>query len=119
MTPDACYPSPCDVGHLIEPYRWELPAILALTATLIAADIGDWRAEDTLNIVAPVWLSLALGASVLKMGSGRQQSDLDAAVLVPRGDADLFRPRQHGASLMNSASLVYAQSSYFFLPAGC
>ena len=54
---------------LIEPNWWELPAILALTALLTAADIGDWRAEETLNIVAPVWLLLALGASALKMGT--------------------------------------------------
>ena len=82
---------------LIEPNWWELPAILALTALLAAAEIGDWRAEDTLEyrgarvVVAGAWRERA------ENGHGRQQSDLDAAVLVPRGDVDLFRPRQHRA----------------------
>ena len=80
---------------LIEPNWWELPAILALTALLAAAEIQDWRAEDTLEhrgarvVVAGAWRERA------ENGHDRQPSDLDAAVLVSRGDVDLFRSWQH------------------------
>ena len=101
---------------LIEPNWWELPAIFALVATLTAADIGDWRAEDTLNIVAPVWLSLALGASALKMGTADSRAIwtplfwFRVATLIYYGLGSI------APMIMNSASLTYAQSMYFFLP---
>jgi hypothetical protein len=101
---------------LIEPNWWELPAILALTALLAAADIGDWRAEDTLNIVAPLWLSLALGASALKMAVTDNRAIwaplfwFRVATLIYFGFGDI------APLIMNSASLIHAQSTYFFLP---
>jgi hypothetical protein len=63
---------------LIEPNWWEPPAILAFVALLAAAEIGDWRAEYTLNIVAPAWLSLALGASVFWKSSANALTGQDA-----------------------------------------
>jgi hypothetical protein len=102
---------------LIEPNWWELPAILALVATLTAADIGDWRAEDTLNIVAPVWLSLALGASALKMGTVDSRAIWTPLFWFRVATLIYFGLGNIAPMLMNSASLVYAQSAYFFLPA--
>ena len=102
---------------LIEPNWWELPAILALIATLTAADIGDWRAEDTLNIVAPVWLSLALGASALKMGTADSRAIWTPLFWFRVATLIYFGLGNIAPMLMNSASLIYAQSAYFFLPA--
>ncbi len=102
---------------LIEPNRWELPAILALTATLTAADIGDWRAEDTLNIVAPVWLSLALGASALKMGTADSRAIWTPLFWFRVATLIYFGLGNIAPVIMNSASLIYLQSMYFFLPA--
>ena len=102
---------------LIEPNWWELPAILALVAILSAADIWDWRAEDTLNIMAPAWLSLAIGASALKMAIADSRAIwaplfwFRVATLIYFGLGDI------APLIMNSASLIYAQSTYFFLPA--
>jgi hypothetical protein len=102
---------------LIEPNWWELPAILALTATLTAADIWDWRAEETLNIVAPVWLSLALGASALKMGTADSRAIWTPLFWFRVATLIYFGLGNFAPMIMNSASLIYAQSSYFFLPA--
>jgi len=102
---------------LIEPNWWELPAILVLVAILAAADIGDWRAEDTLNIVAPVWLSLALGVSALQMGAADSRAVwtplfwFRVAVLMYFGLGNI------APAIMNSASIIYVQEIFFFLPA--
>ena len=101
---------------LIEPNWWELPAILALAATLTAADIGDWRAEDTLNIVAPVWLSLALGASALKMGTADSRAIWTPLFWFRVATLIYFGLGSIAPVIMNSASLIYLQSMYFFLP---
>jgi hypothetical protein len=102
---------------LIEPNWWELPAIFALIATLTAADIGDWRAEDTLNMVAPVWLSLALSASALKMGTADSRAIWTPLFWFRVATLIYFGLGNIAPMLMNSASLIYAQSAYFFLPA--
>ena len=101
---------------LIEPNWWELPAILALTATLTAADIGDWRAEDTLNIVAPVWLSLALGASALKMGVADSRAIWTPLFWFRVATLIYFGLGNIAPLIMNSASVISLQSMYFFLP---
>ena len=101
---------------LIEPNWWELPAILALTAVLTAAEIGDWRAEDTLNVVAPVWLSLALGVSALKMGTADSRAIWTPLFWFRVATLIYFGVGNIAPMIMNSASLIYAQSAYFFLP---
>jgi hypothetical protein len=101
---------------LIEPNWWELPAIFALTATLTAADIGDWRVEDTLNIVAPAWLSLALGASALKMGTADSRAIWTPLFWFRVATLIYFGLGNIAPMIMNSASLIYLQSMYFFLP---
>lgn len=101
---------------LTEPTWWELPAILVLVAILAANEIWDWRAEDTLNIVAPVWLSLAVGAGALKMANvdGRAVWTplfwFRVATLIFYGLGNI------APVIMNGATLEYAQSLYFFLP---
>lgn len=101
---------------LIEPNWWELPAILALTALLAAAEIGNWRAEDTLNIVAPVWLSLAVGASMLKMGTADSRAIWTPLFWFRVATLVYFGLGNIAPVIMNSASLISAQSMYFFLP---
>ena len=102
---------------LIEPNWWELPAILALTALLAAAEIEDWRAEDILNIVAPAWLSLALGASALKMGTTDSRAIWTPLFWFRVATLIYFGLGSIASVTMNSASIIYLQSTYFFLPA--
>ena len=102
---------------LIEPNWWELPAILALTALLATAEIQDWRAEDILNIVAPAWLSLALGASALKMGTTDSRAIWTPLFWFRVATLIYFGLGSIASVTMNSASIIYLQSTYFYLPA--
>jgi hypothetical protein len=101
---------------LIEPNWWELPAIFVLAATLAAADVWDWRAEDTLNIVAPIWLSLALGASAVKMATSDSRALWSPLFWFRVATVIYFGLGSIAPIIMNSASLVYIQSLYFFMP---
>ena len=101
---------------LTEPTRWELPAILALVAILAANEIWDWRAEETLNIVAPVWLSLAVGAGALKMANGDGRAMWMPLFWVRVATLIFYGLGNIAPVIMNGASLEYMQSLYFFLP---
>ena len=101
---------------LTEPTRWELPAILVLVAILAANEIWDWRAEETLNIVAPVWLSLAVGAGALKMANGDGRAMWMPLFWVRVATLIFYGLGNIAPVIMNGASLEYMQSLYFFLP---
>jgi len=101
---------------LIEPNWWEFPAIIVLVTTLAAADIWDWQAEETLNYLAPIWFSLALGVSALQMGVADSRAIWSplfwfrVAVIVYFGIGGL------APLLMNATSRIYVESFYILTP---
>ncbi len=101
---------------LIQPNSWEFPSLFLLATTLAAADVWDWHAEDTLNIIAPIWLSLTLMGSALQMAMAEKRA-IWAPLFWYRVSATLsFGVGAIAPVIANSATLLYMQEMYFFMP---
>jgi hypothetical protein len=100
---------------LIEPNWWELPAVFLLAATLAAADVWEWHAEETMNYLAPIWLSLALGLSATQMGMADSRAIWTPLFWFRIATIVYFGLGSIVPMIVNGESRIYMQSFYIFL----
>ena len=100
---------------MIEPNWWEFPAVFLLVVTLAAADVWNWRAEETMNIVAPIWLSLALGITAAQMGLADGRAIWAPLFWFRVATIAYFGIGAIAPMFMNSTSQLYLDSFYIFM----
>ena len=108
---------PRTANPLIEPVSWEFPGVILLVALLAAAEISDWRAEGTMNYVAPVWLSFVLGVSALKMGLADHRAIWAPLFWFRAATVVSFGVGSVTPLIANDATRLYLESFYIFTSA--
>lgn len=102
---------------LIEPISWEFPVIVLLAILLFASDVLEWRAEETMNYVAPVCLSLALGVSAVKMALADSRAIWAPLFWFRVATVVYFGVGSVVPLVTNSATRLYLEAFYAFLSA--